>query len=61
MAHPHHLEHFMQKVGDWNIWREEHPEITPDLSETWLHGAYHGGLDLHTINFRGADLTRNRL
>lgn len=38
MADPHHLEHFMQKVGDWNIWREEHPEITPDLSETWLHG-----------------------
>ena len=43
MADLHHLERFMQKVEDWNTWREEHPEITPDLSETWLHGAYHGG------------------
>src|SRR5436190_22675 len=56
MADPEHLKLFMQNVADWNAWREEHPEIVPDLSETWLHVAYHGGLDLHHINLSGADL-----
>jgi len=56
MADPHHLKLLTQNVADWSAWREKHPEVTPDLSETCLYGAYHGGLDLRNINLSGADL-----
>jgi hypothetical protein len=59
MANPHHLKLLVQNVAAWNAWREQHPEITPDLRETCLHGAFHGGLDLHNINLSGADFPRD--
>jgi hypothetical protein len=40
-------------VDAWNKWRDENPDIRPDLSEANLSRA-----DLDTANLRGADLRR---
>ena len=67
MANLQLLKMLRKRVRDWNTWRDEHPEITPDLSEEHLVGYYPDGLylrNLHNINFRGcvakkrADLLR---
>jgi uncharacterized protein YjbI with pentapeptide repeats len=34
MANKEHLEVLIQGTDVWNAWREQHPEIQPDLSET---------------------------
>jgi uncharacterized protein YjbI with pentapeptide repeats len=34
MANKEHLEVLIQGTDVWNAWREQHPEILPDLSET---------------------------
>ena len=39
MANPEHLEILKQGVEQWNKWRNEHPDVTPDLNEANLHGA----------------------
>ena len=51
MANPEHLAILKQGVEVWNRWREEHPEIQPDLR--WAHL---GGSHLNGVNFRHADL-----
>ncbi len=67
MANPKHLNVLKQGVEVWNRWREENPEIRPDLmqadlrevnldlanlSGTNLRRAY-----LYRANLRGADLS----
>jgi hypothetical protein len=52
MANPEHLEILKQGVRWWNKWREEQPEITPDLN-----GAYLIGAELDGAHFSGADLS----
>lgn len=47
MANQEHLDILNQGVKVWNQWREEHPEIKPDL----------GGVDLRQANLREADLS----
>jgi uncharacterized protein YjbI with pentapeptide repeats len=47
MANQEHLDILKQGVEAWNAWRNEHPEVQPDL-----HGA-----NLHDANLRGADLS----
>ena len=63
MANPEHLEVLKQGVEQWNKWREEHPDVRPDLSDadiekTDLRSANLRKADLSEANFREADLYR---
>jgi uncharacterized protein YjbI with pentapeptide repeats len=51
MANPKHLEILERGVKVWNRWREENPEIWPDL-----YGANLRGVDLSGANLSEADL-----
>jgi uncharacterized protein YjbI with pentapeptide repeats len=61
MANEKH-QSILRQVGKiWNDWREEHPEIKPDLSEADLVGAnlaggYFRGADLRGANLKATDL-----
>jgi uncharacterized protein YjbI with pentapeptide repeats len=52
MANPEHLEILRRGVEEWNKWRDDHPEIAPDLSSAKLSGT-----DLHEAGLRGEDLS----
>jgi uncharacterized protein YjbI with pentapeptide repeats len=41
----------------WNSWRQENPEIRPDLSEVRLHGSYPGA-DLSNAYLFGTNFMR---
>jgi hypothetical protein len=56
MANEEHLARLKQGVHFWNQWREEYPEIKPDLSGANLSDANLSGVDL-----TGANLTRTDL
>lgn len=56
MANQEHLDILKQGVVVWNKWREEHPEIMPDLSRT---GFVAGPLVM--ANFNGANLSHTNL
>jgi uncharacterized protein YjbI with pentapeptide repeats len=56
MANKGHLKILKQGMEVWNHWREENPDVRPDLSGAHLNGANLSGADLS-----GADLTRVRL
>jgi hypothetical protein len=51
MANPEHLAILNQGVEAWNRWREEHPEIQPDLAEADLSKS-----KLYKTNLSGASL-----
>ena len=52
MADKTHVEHAGWAIGGWNRWRDEHPDLVPDLSGADLSaGLYRNG------NFRAANLT----
>jgi hypothetical protein len=48
MANPKHLAILQQGVEAWNAWRENDPDVNPDLSEA----------DHSKANLTGANLTR---
>ncbi|NJO49562.1 MAG: hypothetical protein HC840_09060 [Leptolyngbyaceae cyanobacterium RM2_2_4] len=55
-----------QGVEAWNRWREEHPEIKPDLSRAYLFEAELSGFNFSDVNFSrvcliGANLKRANL
>lgn len=52
MANQEHLDILKQGVEVWNRWREENPDIQPDLSRAKLIKA-----DLYKINFSKANLS----
>jgi hypothetical protein len=52
MANEEHLAILRQGVEVWNKWREENPDVRPDLNGARLVGA-----DLHKINLHEADLS----
>ena len=52
MANEEHLKILEQGVDVWNKWREENPNITPDLSHINFHDK-----DLRKINLQKADLS----
>lgn len=56
MANPEHIEILKQGVEAWNKWREEDPEIRPDLSGADVHEASLWNADLRGANLAGADL-----
>jgi uncharacterized protein YjbI with pentapeptide repeats len=66
MANQEHLDILKQGVEVWNKWRQEHPDIRPDLQEADLHGADLSGANLTETNlirtnFKEVNLTEARL
>jgi hypothetical protein len=57
MANPEHFDSINQGVDTWNEWREENPDIKPDLSESNLIIPSLDYADLCDVNFYGTDLT----
>ncbi len=56
MANPEHVAKLKKGVKAWNAWREENPEVRPDLSGADLRGADLRGADLRGADLRGAVL-----
>jgi uncharacterized protein YjbI with pentapeptide repeats len=56
VADDDHVKRLQDGVQAWNAWRQERPEISPDLSYAELPGA-----DLASIDFSGVDLTAANL
>ena len=56
MADQEHVIRLLEGVEGWNQWREENPEIRPDLSRANFSGA-----DLERANLSGADLSEANL
>lgn len=61
MANKEHLEMLKQGVQVWNEWREENPEISPDLRNGQCSYMNLRGADLSRADFRGTDLFRTNL
>jgi hypothetical protein len=56
MANLKHVALLKRSVADWNAWRDENPDIHPDLGGADLSAA-----DLSRANLAGADLSRANL
>ena len=66
MSNLEHVELLKKSVSKWNQWREENPEVTPDLKEanlqeTNLEGANLKGADLQEADLLGADMEKTNL
>src|SRR6266566_8947642 len=61
MADQRHLNKLNEGVSAWNQWREEHPEILPDLRKADLHEAVLSGVDFRQTNLDGVNLRNARL
>ena len=61
MANEEHLAILKQGVEAWNAWREENPEIEPDLSRAQLRAVDLQGANLERTNLEGANLRRAEL
>ena len=62
MANPEHLKILKQGVEVWNKWREENPQIKPDLVNANLGGVNLSNADLSyanlvIANFKKAELS----
>jgi hypothetical protein len=60
MANEEHLKILKQGVKVWNRWKEENPNIRPDLSRADLHGADFSGVDLSGARLFRTDLSAAR-
>ena len=56
MANPEHLQILKQGVAAWNAWRDQHRDITPDLTEVHLTHAHLFEANLTGTNFSKANL-----
>ncbi len=61
MADQRHLNKLNGGVSVWNQWREENPEILPDLRKADLHKAVLSGVDFRQTNLDGVNLRNARL
>jgi len=61
MANQEHLDILKQGVETWNQWRQEHPEIRPDLNETDLSGTNLSNANLEEANLNKAVLSNANL
>jgi len=61
VANKEHLRTLKQGVETWNQWRQEHPEIAPDLSRARLRGVNLCGADLSEADVGGVDLSGSDL
>jgi len=58
---PEHLAILKSGVDKWNAWREEHPDIVPQLRCANLQGARLPNVDFHEADLAGADLQNSDL
>jgi pentapeptide repeat protein len=56
MANDDHIAQLMKGVAAWNAWRDENPNIRPDLSGANLNGANLSGAKLSEANLSGAHI-----
>jgi hypothetical protein len=61
MANPDHLAILEQGVETWNQWREENPELRPDLSEAPGNLISLPGANLKGVDLSGVDLSARKL
>lgn len=61
MPNERHLAILRQGAEAWNSWREDHPDVVPDLSKCDLSGQDLAGFDLSQTDLSRADLTRTNL
>src|SRR5216683_220846 len=57
VADQEQLQLLRQDIEDWNTWREQHPEIHPDLRGANLRYADLNYADLNYADLRGTDLS----
>lgn len=58
VANPDHLERLKNYLSrDWNRWRQENPDVVPDLSNADLRGVDREEINLCEANLIGANLT----
>ena len=57
MANKKHLAILREGVDTWNMWRDENPDVQPDLSGADLSGSDFSDADLSGTNFQGADFS----
>jgi len=61
MPNQEHFDRLKQGTGTWNTWRQQHPEIQPDLSDAYLSGANLSDADLSRADLFNANLSRANL
>jgi hypothetical protein len=61
MANPEHFQILCQGVEAWNVWRAQHRNITPDLSNAILPDANLINANLTSANLTSANLTSANL
>ena len=61
MANLEHLKIFDQGVDVWNEWRQQNPEVKPDLSGAHLFGKIRDQVNLRGANLSGANLSQTML
>jgi len=57
MANPEHIDVIKKGTAVWNQWREEHPEIEPDLADADLSTMKLKDVNFCDTDLRSADLT----
>jgi len=61
MANPEHLAILKHGVEEWNEWRRQHPDITPDLCDAPLTKRNLSEVDFNRADLKGATLTKAKL
>lgn len=56
MANAEHVAILNEGVARWNRWRDQYPEVRPDLLELELPVGSFAGIDLSGADLRGGDL-----
>ena len=56
MADEQHVTLLRRSVREWNRWRAENPQVTPDLAGAGLRGLDLRGANLSGAKLKGADL-----
>ena len=57
MANPEHVDILKQGVDAWNAWRQDNPDLAPDLSHADPHGANLSDANLSNANLSNANLS----
>jgi uncharacterized protein YjbI with pentapeptide repeats len=56
MANPEHVAILEQGVEAWNRWRQERPDIRPDLTQAFLQYTNLSGIDFSRVDLVRVDL-----
>ena len=61
MADEEQVRILREGVGAWNRWREQHPDVRPDLKKADLGGADLSEANLSEADLRGANIRLTNL